>query len=404
MKKTLFFFLLLVMVLTLVACGGEVVSTTQGKESVATSETLAPNKETTAPALETTVPTLETTAPTLETTVPVVTSSDNGQGVAPDTPPNNSASGTDILNGEPENMAIKPNWKGVDAIAFENHHAMLDFHVALVMLMQESENAIYEDLIMTLQDSEGNDSDAWVLNQDYKWVVTVDGKPIEIKRFSIYHQVTGGYVRLDLGEDFAYSADVDENGMHAYDVRLDIYNVDTDELVYFAWFTDPEWNGPYQFVAPAKTMMVPDEDRHPSHVAIEGAIPFGGPTGYTGELYENLFDDAVESKLCTNDLTTPIIWRYNEAKTVVSYSLVGARDDKSYPSRVLTKWKLYGSADGNKWVLLDEQNLSGNEEVVNYGERNFILSAPAEYTYFKLEPVDASKYQMSGLILYTKAE
>ena len=112
----------------------------------------------------------------------------------------------------------------------------------------------------------------------------------------------------------------------------------------------------------------------------------------------------MDSKLCTNDLTTPIIWRYNEAKTVVSYSLVGARDDKSYPSRVLTKWKLYGSADGNKWILLDEQNLSGNEEVVNYGERNFILSAPAEYAYFKLEPVDASKYQMSGLILYTKAE
>ena len=70
---------------------------------------------------------------------------------------------------------------------------------AYVILFTESENAIYEDLVMTLQDSEGDDSDAWVLNQDYKWVVTVDGKPIEIKRFSIYHQVTGGYVRLDLG-------------------------------------------------------------------------------------------------------------------------------------------------------------------------------------------------------------
>ena len=341
-----------------------------------------------------------TTAPV--TTDLVVTTKAPETTIAPETSVVPSDGGTDILNGDPENRAINPAWKGSDAIAFENHHSVLDFHVALVMLMTDSENAIYEDLFMTLDGEEG--SDAWELNKDYKWVVTVDGKDYEIKRFSVYHQVTKGYVRMDLGEEFVFSKDVDENGMHAYDVKLRILDVNTDAVVYYAWFTDPEWNGPYQFVAPTATQMIPDANRDPSHTKIEGATAFSGPNGYTGELYGNLFDGNVESKLCTGDLTTPIVWKYAEAVEVVSYSLVGARDDATYKSRVLTKWKFYGSNDGTKWDLLDEQTLETPETVTNYGERNFKLEKAATYLYFKLEPVDAAKYQLSELIVYTKAE
>ena len=245
MKKVLLVLaVLLTVVLALASCGGETASSTaQGEDT------------TQAPVVTTTV--ADPTAPI--TTASIVTTK------APDTTVAPTDAGVDILNGDAANRAINPTWKGSDAIAFENHHSVLDFHVALVILMTDSENAIYEDLFMTLEGEEG--SDAWELNQDYKWVVTVDGKDYEIKRFSVYHQVTKGYVRMDLGEEFDFSKDVDENGMHAYDVWLRIYDINTEEVAYYAWFTDPAWNGPYQFIAPVETQMVPDANRDPSHTS-----------------------------------------------------------------------------------------------------------------------------------------
>ena len=396
MKKILFLFLVLITVLSVVACGDEASTTT---EAEATTSTLPVTTVVTTDAVSDTK-TPETSAVTETTQTPTTVAVTTTESGSHETPPEDL--GVDILNGDPENRAINPTWKGTDAIAFENHHSVLDFNVALVMLMTDSENAIYQDLIMTQEGEEGND--AWELNQDYKWVVTVDGTDYEIKRFSIYHQVTKGYVRMDLGSEFQFSEDVDDKGVHAYDVWLRIYDVKTDAVAYYAWFTDPEWNGAYEFVAPKATQLVPDANRDPSHVAAEGATAFSGPVGYTGELYGNLFDGNVESKLCTGDLTTPIVWKYAEAVEIVSYSLVGARDDATYKSRVLTKWKFYGSSDGTKWDLLDEQTLETPETVTNYGERNFKLEAAATYLYFKLEPVDAAKYQLSELIVYTKAE
>lgn len=391
MKKILLL-LALVTFLVLVSCGSETATTT---EAVATTkgDTITTPVVTTEQAVSTTAP-----ITTVADTTAVITTADT----TVTTEPSDAMQGVDILNGEPEDRAINATWKGTDAIAFENHHSILDFNVALVMLMIESENAVYENLFITKDGEEG--SDAWERNLAYKWVVTVDGVDIEIERFSIYHQVTKGYVRLDLGSDFKYSTDVDENGMHAYDVWLRIYDVDSDEIAYYAWFTDPAWNGLYEFVPPTVDGPVYDDARDPSHVAVDGAIPFSGPNGYTGELYGNLFDGDVRSKLCTADVTTPIVWKYPEAVEVVSYSLIGARDDASYKSRVLTKWKLYGSNDGNTWTLLDEQNLEAPEKVTNYGERNFKLKTPAEYTYFMFEPIEASKYQLSELLLYKQAE
>ena len=96
------------------------------------------------------------------------------------------------------------------------------------------------------------------------------------------------------------------------------------------------------------------------------------------------------------------------AKSVVSYSLVGANDDVSYSSRVPLKWTLYGCNDGTNWVKIDEQDLTAaGETVVNYGERNFVLDAPVEYQYFRFEldtTVHTSMWQMSDIVLYTEAE
>ena len=64
---------------------------------------------------------------------------------------------------------------------------------------------------------------------------------IEIERIHL----EGPYlysVYLDL-KDWQFSQEVDEEGYHAYEIRLDIYDKATGNLAYFAWFSDPLWWG-----------------------------------------------------------------------------------------------------------------------------------------------------------------
>ncbi len=404
MKKLLVVAVVALLALALVACGGETATTTKGGDDVVTTPAVTTPK-TEAP--ETTTP--DSVADTGVVTTPGTTTV-TPPNTTPDTEKPAPFPGVDILNGDAADMAINPTWMGLNAGAFENHHASLDMNWAYVLLFTESENAVYEDLIMTIPDEEGNDT--WMMNEDYKWVLTLNGEDIEIQRFSIYHQVTYGYVRMDLGEDFELAPEK-EDGTIDYEIVLRIYDTTQDDApVYYAWLTDPDWNGIHNFKAPAPIEMVPDVNRDPAEVVIPGATPFTGPTGFTGELYENLFDLGkdgeivnVQTKLCCGeDLTTPIVWKYDEAVYVTSYSLVGAGDDATYVGRIVTAFKFYGSTNGTDWTLLDEQNGDpvAEGEGVNFAERNFKLAKAAEYTYFKLEPVASSTYQLSGILLWTK--
>ena len=386
MKKFWLLALVALMVLALVACGGNTETT--------------PDKggDTTPDATTTTKPDDGDVTPPADSTT-----EDGGNDVQPHYP------GIDILNGDMDNAAVTPNWKGIDCIAFEDGHRQLDYRIALVFHMDETVNGIYEDLVYTTDATLPNDQN-WQMNPEYRWEVTIDGEVIPINNFSLLNDQTSGYIRMDLG-DWTYSTEVDEDGYHQYDCLLKIYD-SSNEIAYWAWFTDPEWNGPYWFVIPDPIVMIEDPDRPATHVAIPDrgvAEGLAGPDGFNdAELYTNIFDDDVRSKLCT-DFVVPIEWMYTDgAKSVVSYSLVGANDDESYSSRVPLKWTLYGCNDGTNWVKIDEQDLTAaGETVVNYGERNFVLDAPVEYQYFRFEldtTVHTSMWQMSDIVLYTEAE
>lgn len=384
MKKLIIITLVALLAITLVACGGGDTTT-----------------ETTTPAANGT-----TTAP-VTTTVPPVTST---QDPTPNVDPSVQSESTDILNGEIENAAIKYDWKGMQVGAFENHHPALDFHWAYVLYFQECDNDIFGDLIWTPEGS--TSAYDFEMNLNYKWVLTIDGKPYEITKFSIYNKQTWGYVRMDLGEDFKHNTtELNANGYHEYDIRLDIYDVSTDEVVYYAWFTDPAWNGLHEFVPPAPIIEVVDENRDPSHILIEGAAGTSGPDPIgTGEIYTNLFDydtneQSVLTKLCTKDNGVPITWEYSAPVTVYSYSLIGAGDDASYPKRVPVNFKLYAKvAEDSDWVLLDEQSGEALTKATNYAERNFKIAENKVdmYTYFKLEIEAEGTYQLSDIKMYTK--
>ena len=410
MKKLLIVAVVALLALALVACGGEETpATTKGEGAVTTpaattpaatqpkaTEPVATQPKATEPGTVVTTTPNSTTTPVSSTETPGVT-----------TP---VLEGIDILNGDDEdNWALVAALDGLNVGMFENHHAALDMNWAYVVKFQECGNTIYEDLVFT--EGEG-DSAVGVQNPDYKWVLTIDGTVYEIERLSIYHGITWGYVRMDLGADFKLKA-ADEDGYVRYnEIVLRIYDTsNNDEPVYYAWMTDPANNGVHEFLPPAPIEMVVDPSRNPDDKEVTGATPYDGPAGFTGELYTNLFDYkdgvlAVGTKLCTDDCETAIVWYYDNPVYITSFSLVGANDDASYYDRIVTKFQLLGSADGKDgtWTTILDVDGDAVEEGngVNYAERNFKVTTPAEYKYFKLVPVGYTKYQLSAVIVWTQ--
>lgn len=386
MKKLIAILLVTLLAIVLVACTGTPETTTSGEGGTTT-----------------TAPVVTTTPEKTTTKEPEVTEAPR------------FSEGIDIMNGDFDYAAVNPFWYQSSWPAqFEDQHIALDFNWALVFTMQESPEGIYEQLIITDQEAVDaglpNDQTGRV-NDQYKWVVVIDGEEFEIKRFSLLNDIVSGYIRMDLGPDYQ-----PHDEMHYYEIDLKIYDNETGALTYWAWFSDPTICGPLEWEKPAPIVMIPDETVDLEEVE---QLPVGALTGVSGaagfnasETYVNLFDGTVRTKLCTNDVTTAIIFGINADKvldgyTIKSFSIVGANDDAQYSSRVITKFKLYGAASGEEnaaWDLLcDVDKTEDFGDVVNYAERNYAFTKDSTYRYYKLEIEHATDmYQISELLLYAQ--
>ena len=383
MKKILLFAMVVLVLAAFVACGGT---------------------ETTTPATTTQGDNTATTTTAADTTVAETTTEDNSSISAPSL----YDQGENIMNGDPDYMAIDPFWNGSFPIAFENHHADLDFHWALVIKMQESVESVYEQLIGTNPELEENSSN-YVVNNQFVWNVVINGTTYVIDRLSIYTFITSGYVRMDLGEEFEPA-----EGTQKYDVSLKITDVDSGEIVFWAWFTDPVLIGEFEFEKPAPDVMVPSGTVGENEEALATGKLQGvsGPAGFSSETYTNLFDGEVRKKLCTDDVTTPIVFAITDdvvTFSITSFSIVGANDDSSYTDRVVKSFKLYGAASGDAdrstWELLLDVTDSGETEteVKNYQEYNYKFEEASTYRYYILEVVrEAGTYQIGDLVLYAE--
>ena len=308
--------------------------------------------------------------------------------------PEPTLSGIDILYGDEADHAIDFSRKNEFS---DSYHATyfwygeleLDYHQALVIKMIKCKNRIYEDLFYTVLDQYGDET--WQVNSDYRWVVTIDGVPIEIERFFVYHYGESGTVYMDLGEDFLPVIPL-KGEVHAYDILLQIYRAETDEVMYYAWFTDPRYEGLYEYSIPCLDGFI----HYPDH-AIEGASLVSGPADA-----ERLFDCDFKTKLRTKDLTTPIIWKYDEAVTAVAYMFLGANDDASHPERLPTDWKIYGSNNGSDWVLIAEEDLQTPKETSDYTGRYAEFTTAVTYSCFKLEMTAPVEYQLSDIVLLSQ--
>ena len=404
MKKLLIVALIALLALALVACGDDAATTTKGDV-----DTTAPTVDTTAPTVvDTTAPAVvDTTAPTVvDTTAPVV---------ADTTAPN-----TDTIDPAYENAIDLMFEDGYMAIgdmgsaffAFEDFHASLDNNVALVISMND-QGGVYNDLFIIDAENTNNNTN-WEANLDYTWVVTIEGKEWEISRFSLFNNVTSGWVRIDLGPDFKWSLfDYDENNQYTYEqVRIDIYDSQKN-VAYFADLTSDDLWGAYTHTKPAEKVMIP-ADKPANLVVVDQSLatPLNGPDSGNGEDFRKFFDGKVETKICTGDNgeDKAVTVKYAETLNIVGFSIVNANDNANSNGRTIVAFKLYGSATGEDgtWqeiYVADGLNADGSSIdkapiSANYLERYYALDNVASYQYFKFVAENGELWQASELLFY----
>lgn len=409
MKKVLVFLLVALVVLALAACGDDPVETTKA-------DTTTPAVTTQAPA-DTDPVANETTAGTTQAIPGDETPGDETPGdetpgdetPGDETPGDNApfSQGIDILNGPLEYMAIDPLWNGVGC-NFENHQPEFNYKWCFVFSMIPTEEYVQEEL-MSIPDYDGTKNlYGEVYSEDFTWTLYINGEEFVISHISVPVRDNFIYVRLGLGDWEP------ELGEHEYDVKLKIVSNDTNEIVYWAWFSDPMYWGSYVYNRVADPEKV--EGQKPENVV---ALPDGsleamsGPDALaTTETFVKAFDGLAKTKLCSSDYTNPLIFKVTntDVTSIVGFAIVGANDDEKHPERVVVKFTLYGSDDGKdgSWnPILTKNESVDNIEVANYAERYFALDDAVEYTYFKLVIEDASgaetpKYQFSDILLYTE--
>ena len=393
MKKFIAILLIALLVVVFVACGGE----TDTSSTPSSSDAPSSSAPTSDPADSSSTPTDDPSDPS-DPTDPTDTSSDTDEPT--DTPV--FSEGIDIMLGDIEYNAIDPFWNGSWPCALEKHHPELNYEWCVVFKMIPSAEFVQEQLIsMDAELGIGTPFDA------YTWTLTIDGTDYVIEKFSIPQRSGFIYVRMGLGADYQ-----PVEGTHAYDIKLKITDSNTNELVYWAYFTTPDWGGLYEFEAPKPAELVSTEKPSDVEVLRDGSLAgLNGPAGVNAaETYVNLFDSKVESKLCTGEYNVPIIFTINDNVTTFSIkgiSIVGANDDEKFPERVFAKFKVYGASSGDvdaAWDLLLTVDKSADfGTVTNYGEYYYGFEEASSYRYYKIEiETDAARYQASEILLYTE--
>ena len=388
MKKIILLVLAALVLVALVACGGET--------TTASTTTEAPGTTTEAPG----------------------TTEDPGNTGEPGNPGETGdalySEGIDILCGEPDDRVIAAFPGGLYGEApflIEDHHADLKEagnKWALVFKIQESGNVLYDVLFPPMEDEEGNITRQ--PNPLHQWIIVINGKPIYVKDWANGYGETGcDFTRAGLGDWEP------QYGEQAYEISIKIIDAESDEevILYWANFADELLGGAYIWARPEKLGMVgatiPEGYEKLLGEDVNYLEGITGPKTNPAESYTNLFDADVNTKLCTGDQETAIYFQISEKVTafdIKGMSIVGANDDQDYGSRCPKKFTLYGTNDSavdttEEWTPL----LTVEEETINntnYAERYYDLESEGEvkFRYYKLVVEQGDMYQFSELLFY----
>ncbi len=118
----------------------------------------------------------------------------------------------------------------------------------------------------------------------------------------------------------------------------------------------------------------------PEVEVLEGSGGFEYEDG--NEFHNNLFDRDINSGWC-QELTDEIseyyvTWKTSRPMEVLGYNLYTSYDTAEYPERNPIGWTLYGSVDGDEWIVIDKQE--DNHDLPSENAALYSVYCPVETT------------------------
>jgi len=131
---------------------------------------------------------------------------------------------------------------------------------------------------------------------------------------------------------------------------------------------DPSWDGP--------------DHKEPYRTKTDTLALNACGKGFETEWAEKAFDGDPKTKWCIAQPTIWVEWSFNngKAREVTKYAIVSANDD---PNRDPKDWQLLGSADGEKWTVVDERKNQRFPE--RHHRLAFDVKTPGAYPHYKLD-------------------
>ena len=129
-----------------------------------------------------------------------------------------------------------------------------------------------------------------------------------------------------------------------------------------------------------------------------------GTDSFNGEGAENLFDDDVATKFCTNVFPAVVTFEFEAAHIVDAVVIATANDNSSYPGRNPATWTLSASGDRTNYTVLYEGKAEDLDDV-DFTYYLFTFNNNVAYPYYKLEisgPESGTVMQISELVLCEK--
>ena len=289
--------------------------------------------------------------------------------------------------------------EGIDLIAngmgtptIEDHHDVHNKNLAYASWVPEGDG--WNVLMSTGAPVTVNG--AFALHEGYTATVIVNGNVRAENTFSYYGFTAEGgdvpiygYFRFEVGS----KEELMQNSTSCVlSVSLKIEDANGN-VVCYANFEDIKYT----------TLPYWPDDENPGAEKL-GVTAISGPTHST-EGHEKLYDDNVNTKLCTSN-RTPVVFSLAEAKALSGISLVTANDNannagQSY--RVVSGFTLYGcstnSENDSDWAIVldvDQANMGKD----NFTEYYYAIDGASEYQYYKIVFDGTNLFQFSELWVY----
>jgi len=119
-----------------------------------------------------------------------------------------------------------------------------------------------------------------------------------------------------------------------------------------------------------------------------------GPSFNSTEGAEKMFDGKTSTKFYCRQYSQgavpanpapmgAILFKTDTPVTVTHFNMVNGNDTSSYSGRLPRQWTLYGSTDGENYVVIDNET-KPNLSNVNYAVHRYTVDTPGSYQYYKL--------------------